>query len=57
MPAGQLARDVEKMSDEAAADFAFMQLRKILPEASDPVSQFFKNVFCSKFDRMLLPKN
>ncbi|XWS41028.1 hypothetical protein CRYUN_Cryun17cG0045800 [Craigia yunnanensis] len=37
MPAGQLARDVEKMSDEAAADFAFMQLRKILPEASAPI--------------------
>ncbi|OMO68085.1 Flavin amine oxidase [Corchorus olitorius] len=37
MPAGQLAKDVEKMSDEAAADFAFMQLRKILPEASAPI--------------------
>ena len=45
MPAGQLARDIEKMSDEAAADFAFMQLRKILPEASAPVSQFFKYIF------------
>ncbi|XP_021274234.1 probable polyamine oxidase 2 [Herrania umbratica] len=37
MPAGQLARDIEKMSDEAAANFAFMQLRKILPEASAPI--------------------
>lgn len=37
MPAGQLAKDIEKMSDEAAANFAFMQLKKILPEASDPV--------------------
>ncbi|XVE86233.1 hypothetical protein DITRI_Ditri18aG0019000 [Diplodiscus trichospermus] len=37
MPAGQLARDIEKMSDEAAADFAFMQLMKILPEASAPI--------------------
>ncbi|KAK2999728.1 hypothetical protein RJ639_023095 [Escallonia herrerae] len=36
MPAGQLARDIEKMSDEAAANFAFMQLRKILPGASAP---------------------
>ncbi|KAA8526187.1 hypothetical protein F0562_008074 [Nyssa sinensis] len=37
MPAGQLARDIEKMSDEAAANFAFMQLKKILPDASDPI--------------------
>ncbi|XP_050228327.1 polyamine oxidase 2-like [Mercurialis annua] len=37
MPAGQLAKDIEKMSDEAAANFAFMQLKKILPEASDPI--------------------
>lgn len=37
MPAGQLARDIEKMSDEAAANFAFMQLKRILPNASAPV--------------------
>uniref|UniRef100_A0A2P2MJZ1 Uncharacterized protein MANES_02G090500 n=1 Tax=Rhizophora mucronata TaxID=61149 RepID=A0A2P2MJZ1_RHIMU len=37
MPSGQLARDIEKMSDEAAANFAFMQLKKILPNASTPV--------------------
>ncbi|KDP37732.1 hypothetical protein JCGZ_05222 [Jatropha curcas] len=37
MPAGQLAKDIEKMSDEAAANFAFMQLKKILPEASAPI--------------------
>lgn len=37
MPAGQLAEDIEKLSDEAAADFAFTQLKKILPDASDPV--------------------
>ncbi|WOH03630.1 hypothetical protein DCAR_0623029 [Daucus carota subsp. sativus] len=37
MPAGQLARDIEKMSDEAAANFAFAQLKKILPDASDPI--------------------
>ncbi|PPR90634.1 hypothetical protein GOBAR_AA30049 [Gossypium barbadense] len=36
MPAGQLARDIEKMSDEAAVEFAFMQLKKILPEAWAP---------------------
>ncbi|KAL8088460.1 hypothetical protein AgCh_038297 [Apium graveolens] len=37
MPAGQLARDIEKLSDEAAANFAFTQLKKILPDASDPI--------------------
>lgn len=37
MPAGKLARDVEKMSDEAAANFAFMQLKTILPDASAPI--------------------
>uniref|UniRef100_A0A2P2MJY4 Putative polyamine oxidase 2 n=1 Tax=Rhizophora mucronata TaxID=61149 RepID=A0A2P2MJY4_RHIMU len=37
MPSGQLARDIEKMSDEAAANFAFMQLKKILPNASTPI--------------------
>ncbi|KAG8474781.1 hypothetical protein CXB51_031716 [Gossypium anomalum] len=37
MPAGQLARDIEKMSDEAAVEFAFMQLKKILQEACAPI--------------------
>ncbi|KAI4387276.1 hypothetical protein MLD38_005119 [Melastoma candidum] len=37
MPAGQLAKDIEKMSDAAAAKFAFTQLKKILPEASPPI--------------------
>ncbi|XP_075518682.1 polyamine oxidase 2-like isoform X2 [Primulina tabacum] len=37
MPAGQLARDLERMSDEAAANFAFMQLKRILPNASPPI--------------------
>ncbi|KAL6987589.1 hypothetical protein U1Q18_013334 [Sarracenia purpurea var. burkii] len=31
MPAGLLVRDIEKMSDEASANFAFIQLKKILP--------------------------
>jgi len=38
MPAGRLARDIEKMSDETAAQFAFSQLKKILPNAAEPVS-------------------
>ncbi|KAL5977434.1 Polyamine oxidase 2 [Asimina triloba] len=37
MPAGRLARDIEKMSDGAAATFAFQQLKRILPDASEPL--------------------
>ncbi|GMP67370.1 hypothetical protein CsSME_00027380 [Camellia sinensis var. sinensis] len=37
MPAGKLALDIQKMSDEAAASFAFKQLKKILPDASAPI--------------------
>ncbi|KAL0286156.1 UNVERIFIED_CONTAM: Polyamine oxidase 2 [Sesamum radiatum] len=37
MPAGRLARDIEKLSDEAAANFAFTQLKRILPNASAPI--------------------
>ncbi|KAK9088417.1 hypothetical protein Scep_027499 [Stephania cephalantha] len=36
MPAGRLAVDIQKMSNEAAANFAFLQLKTILPEASEP---------------------
>ncbi|KAJ8527890.1 hypothetical protein K7X08_015341 [Anisodus acutangulus] len=37
MPAGQLARDTGKLSDEAAANFAFTQLKRILPNATTPI--------------------
>lgn len=37
MPSGRLAHDLENMSDEAAASFAFKQLKRILPNASEPV--------------------
>ncbi|XP_024016858.1 probable polyamine oxidase 2 isoform X2 [Eutrema salsugineum] len=37
MPAGQLAKDIEKMSDEAAANLAVLQLQRILPDALPPV--------------------
>ncbi|KAL2248501.1 UNVERIFIED_CONTAM: Polyamine oxidase 2 [Sesamum indicum] len=37
MPAGRLARDIEKLSDEAAANFAFTQLKRILPNAFAPI--------------------
>lgn len=39
MPAGRLAHDIEKMSDESAAKFAFSQLKEILPDASEPVCE------------------
>lgn len=41
MPSGRLAKDIEKMSDEATANFAFEQLKKILPDASSPVTIIF----------------
>ena len=47
MPAGRLARDIEKMSDEAAAKFAFLQLKGILPDASEPVCFCFIILVCS----------
>lgn len=37
MPAGCLANDIEKMSDEAAASFAVLQLKRILPHVAKPV--------------------
>nr|XP_043607707.1 polyamine oxidase 2-like [Erigeron canadensis] len=37
MPAGQLAKDIEQMTDEAAASSAFLQLKKIFPDASTPI--------------------
>lgn len=37
MPAGKLAKDIEKLSDDAAANFAFIHLKKILPYASAPI--------------------
>ncbi|KAF5206142.1 Polyamine oxidase [Thalictrum thalictroides] len=37
MPSGCLALDIEKMSDQEAANFAFTQLKKILPDATEPI--------------------
>ncbi|AET00061.1 flavin containing amine oxidase [Medicago truncatula] len=49
MPVGRQAKDIEKMSDEAAANFAFKQLKKILPDASSPVTIIVLNLFNSFF--------
>lgn len=37
MAAGRFAYDIEKLSDEAAANFAMLQLKKMLPDAKDPI--------------------
>ncbi|KAH0718179.1 hypothetical protein KY285_014210 [Solanum tuberosum] len=37
MAAGRLACDLEKLSDESAAEFAMLQLKKMFPDASKPV--------------------
>lgn len=38
MAAGRLACDLEKLSDESAAEFAMLQLKKMFPDATKPVS-------------------
>lgn len=38
MAAGRLAYDVEKLSDREAADFVMRQLKKMFPDAPEPVS-------------------
>ncbi|XP_075510451.1 putative polyamine oxidase 4 isoform X1 [Primulina tabacum] len=37
MAAGALAFDLEKLSDEAAADFVMLQLKRMFPDATEPV--------------------
>ncbi|KAK6154083.1 hypothetical protein DH2020_013722 [Rehmannia glutinosa] len=37
MAAGALSYDLEKLSDEAAADFVMLQLKRMFPDATDPV--------------------
>ncbi|CAH9148637.1 unnamed protein product [Cuscuta epithymum] len=41
MAAGSLANDLEKLSDKAAADFAMLHLKKMFPNASEPVQYLF----------------
>lgn len=43
MAAGRFAYDLEKLSDEAAASFVMLQLKKMFPNATEPVSPFFKH--------------
>lgn len=44
MAAGALANDLEKLSDEAAADFVMLQLKRMFPDAGNPVSILFVTV-------------
>ncbi|OWM84952.1 hypothetical protein CDL15_Pgr027739 [Punica granatum] len=37
MAAGRFAYDLEKLSDEAAKDFVLLQLKKMFPDATEPV--------------------
>lgn len=41
MAAGRIAYDIEKLSDEEAANFAMSELKKMLPHAKKPVITFF----------------
>lgn len=38
MAAGRFAYDLEKLFEEAAADFAMLQLKQMFPQATEPVS-------------------
>lgn len=38
MAAGRFAYDLEKLSDESAANFVMMQLKKMFPDATEPVN-------------------
>lgn len=52
MAAGALANDLEKLSDEAAADFVMLQLKRMFPDACNPVSVLFVTVIISQFSTL-----
>lgn len=43
MTAGSSACDLEKLSDECAVSFVMLQLKKMFPDATKPVSPFLPN--------------
>ncbi|GER27230.1 polyamine oxidase [Striga asiatica] len=51
MAAGALAYDLEKLSDEAAADFAMVQLKRMFPDATEPVIGNSEDIY----DRLRTP--
>jgi polyamine oxidase len=48
MAAGRFAYDLEKLSDESAANFVMSQLKKMFPDATEPVSSLLSCI-CSAF--------
>ncbi|KVH92185.1 Amine oxidase [Cynara cardunculus var. scolymus] len=48
MAAGRFAYDLEKLSEEAAANFAMLQLKKMFPEATEPVNP--NSLGCYSYD-------
>ena len=51
MAAGRFAHDLEKLSDEPAANFVMSQLKKMFPNATEPVNfhdSFLNSVLMSK---------
>lgn len=54
MAAGNLAKDLEKLSDEATANFVMLQLKKMFPDAPDPVSIHLYHliVHCDSYARI-----
>jgi polyamine oxidase len=45
MVAGRFAYEIEKLSDEESVNFVMSQLRKMLPQATEPVNQAQKNTY------------
>lgn len=46
MAAGRFANDLEKLSDESAAKFVMLQLKKMFPDATEPVNSLYWQLFC-----------
>ena len=45
MAAGRFAYDLEKFSDEYAANFVMLQLKKMFPDATEPVNLWFSVIY------------
>lgn len=54
MAAGRFAYDLEKLSDEAAVNFVMLQLKKMFPDAIEPVSQLLFTYFSKQWFKDLL---
>ena len=52
MAAGRFAYDLEKLSDESAANFVMSQLKKMFPDATEPVHSL-KFIYCSTYYHLI----